>query len=150
MIEESACVIEVGAGYALVEVQRASACASCHSQSSCGSAALAQVWGNKSLRTRAVSNLSLQPGDRVVVGMADGVLLRGALLVYLLPIVLLIAGALLAQLSFAAAGEELVVLCAALAFICGLFIVRVISQRLRHDPRFQAVVLRRSASLPSE
>lgn len=143
MIEETARVIEAGAGYALVEIHRASACGSCQSQTSCGSAALAQLWGNKSLRARALSTLTLQPGDSVVVGMADGVLVRGALLVYLLPIVLLIAGALVAQLSFAAAGEEVVIVCAALGLVLGLLMVRIMAQRLHHDPRYQPVVLRR-------
>lgn len=144
MIEESAHVLEAGAGYALVEIHRASACSSCQSQTSCASAALAKVWGKKSLRTRVTSTLTLQPGDNVVVGLADGVLVRGALLVYLLPIVLLIAGALLAQLSVAAAGEELVIVCAALGLGLGLLMARIISQRLRNDPRFQPVVLRHS------
>lgn len=148
MIEATARVVEAGAGYAILELQRASACGSCHSQTSCGSAALAKVWGNKSLRVRAISTLSLQPGERVVVGLADGMLVRAAMLVYLLPILLLITGAILAQLSFASAGEELVIMCGALGLGLGLGAARILAQRWRNDPRLQPVVLRSAIQPP--
>jgi sigma-E factor negative regulatory protein RseC len=85
----------------------------------------------------------LRPGDEVIVGLADGVLLRGALLAYLLPVLLLLAGALLGDAAFAGAGEEPVVLAGALGLGLGFLAARVLSQRFRDDPRFQPVVLRR-------
>ena len=143
MIEERAVVAEAGAGYVWVEIQRRSACGSCQASDGCGTAALAKAWGVRSMRTRALSTLSLQPGDEVIVGLADGVLLRGALLAYLLPLVLLLAGAMLGQAAFAGAGEELVVLSGALGLGLGFLVVRVMSRRFREDVRFQPVVLRR-------
>ena len=41
----------------------------------------------------------------MIVGLAEGALLRGSLLVYLLPLALLLAGALLGQAAFVGAGE---------------------------------------------
>lgn len=143
MIEERAVVAETGAGYAWVEIQRRSACGSCQASDGCGTATLAKAWGIRSMRTRALSKLSLQPGDEVIVGLADGVLLRGALLAYLLPLVLLLAGAMLGQAAFAGAGEELVALSGALGLGLGFLVVRVMSRRFREDVRFQPVVLRR-------
>lgn len=95
------------------------------------------------MRTRAISALSLQPGDEVIVGLADGVLLRGALLAYLLPLALLLAGALLGEAAFAGAGEEPVILSGALGLGLGFLAVRMMSRRLRDDARFQPVILRR-------
>lgn len=106
MIEERAVVAETGRGYAWLDIQRRTACGGCEAGGGCGTATLAKLWSGKRLRVRALSELSLQPGDEVVVGMADGVLLRGALLAYLLPVVLLLVGALLGQAAFAAAGES--------------------------------------------
>ena len=61
----------------------------------------------------------------------------------LLPLVLLLAGAMLGQAAFAGAGEELVALSGALGLSLGFLVVRVMSRRFREDVRFQPVVLRR-------
>ena len=95
------------------------------------------------MRVRAISALPLRPGEMVIVGLAEGALLRGSLLVYLSPIVLLLAGALLGQAAFAGAGEEPVVLASAVGLGLGFLVARVLSRRLRSDARFQPVVVRR-------
>ena len=148
MIEEPAVVVEAGAGYAWVETQRRSACGACSASEGCGTAALAKVWGDRRARVRAISALPLQPGDAVIVGLAEGALLRGSLLVYLLPIVLLLAGALLGQTAFAGAGEEPVILSGAVGLGLGFLAARVVSRRLRSDARFQPVVMRRLDAAP--
>ena len=99
------------------------------------------------MRTRARSELLLQPGDEVMVGLADGVLLRGALLAYLLPLALLLAGALLGEAVFAGAGEEPVILSGTIGLGLGFLAVRVMSRRFREDIRFQPVVLRRVGNM---
>ena len=83
----------------------------------------------------------------VVVEAGDGVLLRGALLAYSLPLLLLLAGALLGQVTFAGAGEEPVVLSGVLGLGLGFLAVRVLSKRFQDDSRFQPRVLRRSAGV---
>lgn len=147
MIEERAVVAEAGAGYAWVDIQRRSACGSCQASGGCGSAMLAKAWGVRATRARARSNLSLQPGDEVIVGLAEGALLRGALLAYLLPLALLLAGALLGGAAFAGAGEEPVILSGALGLGLGFWAMRVMSRRFDQDARFQPVVLRRVGDL---
>jgi sigma-E factor negative regulatory protein RseC len=149
MIEERAVVAEAGRGYAWVEIQRRSACGGCQASTGCGTAVLAQIWSGGRVRVRAIAELPLQPGDEVIVGLADGVLLRGALLAYLLPLALLFAGALLGQIAFAFAGEEPVVLSGALGLGLGFLAVRVLSRRFRDDARYQPVVLRRTTAAGS-
>ncbi|HRF42962.1 MAG TPA: SoxR reducing system RseC family protein [Candidatus Competibacteraceae bacterium] len=149
MIEERARVAEAGDGYAWVEIERRSACGNCHANDGCGTAALATVWSGRQMRTRAISNLPLRSGDEVIVGLADGVLLRGALLAYLLPLVLMLAGALLGDAAFASAGEEPVILLGALGLGLGFLAVRVASRSWQDDVRFQPVVLRRVIALES-
>jgi sigma-E factor negative regulatory protein RseC len=143
VIEERAVVAEAGDGYAWVEIEGRSACGACHAGDGCGTAALAKVWSGRRVRIRAVAGLPLRPGDEVIVGLADGVLLRGALLAYLLPVLLLLGGALLGDAAFAGAGEEPVVLAGALGLGLGFLAARVLSRRFQDDPRFQPVVLRR-------
>lgn len=155
MIEQPAVVVAAGEGEVWVETQRRSACGSCSTNSGCGAAALARHWEGRSSRVRAVCALPLQPGDAVVLGLAEGSLLRGSLLVYLLPIGLLLAGAVLGQTAFAGAGEEPVILAGAVGLALGFLAARFVARRLRHDVRYQPVVLRRlapasgAATLPS-
>ena len=70
-------------------------------------------------------------------------LLRGAFLVYSLPLILLLMGALLGQVAFAGTGEQLVVLSGVLGLGLGFLAVRVLSKRFENDARFQPRVLRR-------
>ena len=146
MIEERAVVTETGQGYAWLDIRRRSACGGCRASDGCGTAALAKIWTGKRLRVRALADLPLRPGDEVIVGMADGALLRGASLAYLLPLALLFAGAILGQTAFAFAGEELVVLCGMLGLGLGFLAVRVLSRRFANDTRYQPVVLRRATA----
>ena len=148
MIEEVAVVVEAGDGYAWVETRRQSACGACSASDGCGTATLAKVWGDQRTRVRAIATLPLRPGDAVIVGLAEGALLRGSLLIYLLPIVLLLAGALLGQAAFAGAGEEPVILSGAVGLGLGFLAARVVSRRLRSDARFQPVVMRRLDAAP--
>jgi len=82
----------------------------------------------------------------VIVGVADGMLLRGALLAYLLPLMLLFAGAILGQTAFASAGEEPIVLSALAGLGLGFLAVRALSRRFQNDIRYQPVVLRRAVA----
>ena len=148
MIEELAVVVEAGDGYAWVETQRRSACGACSASDGCGTGTLAKVWGERRVRVRAISTWPLRPGDAVIVGLAEGALLGGSLLVYLLPIVLLLAGALLGQAAFAGAGEEPVILAGAAGLGLGFLAARLVSRRLRNDARFQPVVMQRLDASP--
>ncbi|CDH45247.1 SoxR reducing system RseC family protein [Candidatus Contendibacter odensensis] len=145
MIEEQAVVVEVGDGYAWVETQRRSACSACATSEGCGTAVLAKAWGDRRARVRAISNLPLQPGDSVIVGLAEGALLGGSLLVYLLPLVLLLGGAILGQTVFTGAGDQPVMLSGAVGLGLGFLVARTWSRRWQDDARFQPVVLRRLA-----
>lgn len=142
MIEQRAVVTATGDQYAWLEIRRQSACSGCQTSDGCGTSALAKLWGSKPLRIRVATDASLRPGDEVWVGMAEDALVRGALLVYLLPLVLLFAGALLGQAAFASAGEELVVVCGVLGLGLGLLAVRILSWRWQNDARYQPVILR--------
>ncbi|MFO7641648.1 MAG: SoxR reducing system RseC family protein [Candidatus Competibacteraceae bacterium] len=149
MIEERAMVVAVEEGYVWLETQRRSSCGGCQASGGCGVATLAKLWPGQRTRVRAIAEPGLRPGDEVMVGLAEGALLRGALLVYLLPLALLLAGALLGQAVFAGAGEEPVVALGVVGLGLGFLAVRVLSRRLRRDARFQPVVLRRADAVES-
>jgi len=96
---------------------------------------------------RALCDLHLQVGDGVVVGIREDVLLRGAVLVYLLPLIVLIAAALLAaQLS---TREPIIILAGLGGFFISWLFVRMRSRRTAADPNLQPVVLRAMLTGPA-
>ncbi|HHB12014.1 MAG TPA: hypothetical protein ENK62_02295 [Chromatiales bacterium] len=93
MIEQPARVVAIDGPYAWVEAERQSACGQCSAQAGCGTGVLARALGRRSVRLRTLNRVAAEVGDRVTVGIDEHVLLRGALLMYGLPLATMIAGA---------------------------------------------------------
>ncbi|MDH5407864.1 MAG: SoxR reducing system RseC family protein [Gammaproteobacteria bacterium] len=153
MIEEIATIVEMDHDNAWVETVQKSACGSCSVNKACGTSVLASVLGKKTNRIRVVNSLNAAVGDQVVIGMHETALLRGAILVYILPLLTLIGFALLAevlaqQLAFELK-EPFVILSAIVGLLSGLLWVRIYSSRFVNDPRFQAVMLAKSKIISS-
>ncbi len=91
MIEQTAIVLAVADGSALVEVRRASGCAACQVGEHCGTAAVAKLFDKAGhTRLRLADPIGLAPGDRILIGIPDPVLIRASLTAYLLPLLALI------------------------------------------------------------
>ncbi len=88
----SAVVREVDGGEALVEVADAG-CGRCHEKGGCGGHNIARMLGSSPRRFRVTNQVGACVGDRVDVGIDEGVLLRGANLAYGLPLCGLLVGA---------------------------------------------------------
>lgn len=141
MIEEQGRVIALEPGAVWVETRRKSTCSGCAAKNGCGQGLMDQL-GVRERRglVRAVSELHLRVGDSVVVGIREDVLLKGAVLVYLFPLLALFAAALLvSQLGFA---EPYVILAGLAGFLGAWLVVRARSRRVACDPHHQPVVLR--------
>lgn len=91
-------------------------------------------------RVRALSSLKLTPGDEVVLGMGEDVLLKSALLFYLSPLLGLFALALLA--ARIGLGEPLIIVAGLAGFLLAWLFVRRVARRHSDDPAMQPVVLR--------
>lgn len=96
MLEQTAQVIKSAADGVWVQAVEPSGCGTCAGQG-CSSRRIAELFQRKPRHFLVDCDLSLSPGDRIVVGIADGSVLRAALRVYGLPLGLMLAGALLAQ-----------------------------------------------------
>lgn len=96
MLEQSARVVEASPQGVWVEAVEPSGCGSCGGQG-CSSRRIAELLQRRPRRFQVDSDLELTAGERVVVGIAEGSVLRAALRSYGMPLLLMLAGALLAQ-----------------------------------------------------
>jgi sigma-E factor negative regulatory protein RseC len=96
MLEQTAEVIKTASDGIWVQAVEPSGCGTCGGQG-CASRRIAELFQRKPRHFLVDCDLSLAPGDRIVVGIARGNVLRSALCVYGLPLGLMLAGALLAQ-----------------------------------------------------
>lgn len=137
MIKEWATVVSWQQGVALLRCEPRAGCASCTVRSGCGARAFSQWEPGHHLRLPIAQ--PLQPGQRVEVGIAEGSLLRSAMLVYIMPLLgMMLGGGLLQWWS----GNDAA---AALAAIAGgavaFLIVRRLAKRLGERQEYQPVVL---------
>jgi len=93
MIETRAIVIHVEGREALVESTQGGGCGHCDSENGCGSGKLSQLFCTEPRRFRVLNESNAQVGAIVLVTLGEGVLLRSALLMYMLPLVFLLCGA---------------------------------------------------------
>lgn len=141
MIEETGRVVALAPGAVWVETERSSTCSGCSVRSGCGQG-LVERLGIRERRglILVLCDLRLSVGDTVVVGIRESVLLQGAVLVYLFPLIMLFIFAVVAsQLS---APEPYVMLAGLGGFLVAWLLVRKRSQQTSIDPALQPVVLR--------
>ncbi len=95
MIEELAVVVKIDKHQVWVESGQASACGGCLQKTSCTTNAIGSVLKKKSVPVDC--DMSLQIGDKVMVAIDENLLLSASLLLYLLPLIALFAGAGIAE-----------------------------------------------------
>lgn len=148
MIEESAIVVATEGTFADVEPQRRASCDHCGVRATCGTSLIDRFLGRRPLRLRVENVLDAQVGERVTLGVADAVLLRAALVAYLVPLAGLIFGAAvlnaLVLWGHWPGGEHWAFAGGLLGFGLALRWVACYSRRLRQDPRYRAVLLARA------
>lgn len=101
MLETRAVVVRLlEKPFVLVQPSQGGGCGQCDGKG-CGASKLSQLFCSKPRQFKVDNRINASLGDEVVVAVVEGAVLHGIGLVYLLPLVLLFAGAALAG-SFAA------------------------------------------------
>ncbi len=146
MIEQTALVASVEAGYAWVIPQKSStSCGKCVSNTACISDNILNKNTKNNPKMRVLNPLRARQGDQVVIGVRSEALILYSVLAYLLPLVSLII--------FAALGKELftalhlmpeigAILCGFVGLIGSLRLINLWSSRHITAPDFQPVILR--------
>jgi sigma-E factor negative regulatory protein RseC len=107
MLETRAIIIKVEGSEALVEAAQGGGCGHCDSANGCASGKLSKMFCAQPRRFRVQNSIQARVGDEVQVAQQDGVLLRSASILYMLPLALLMAGGFLgSSLATTAASRD--------------------------------------------
>ena len=146
MIEERAQVVEIKEGRLILQAQTQSSCGSCEASKGCGTSLLAKVVGRKFTRFQAENNINADVGDTVIVGISEDALLKGSMVMYMLPIFGMLVFAVIADYLFLSNTQHRDLMIAASA-ITGMVIGSLISkwyfQRQSSAQLFSPVILRK-------
>lgn len=146
MIKEWATVVSWQNGEALVSCDVKASCSSCASRAGCGTRVLNKLGPQTTHTIVVASDVPLEPGQKVELGIAEGSLLSSAMLVYLSPLVGLFLIASLFQVLF---GSDLAALSGAiLGGVGGFLIARGYSRKLAAREAWQPVIL--NVALPPD
>lgn len=144
MILESGRVARLEGHFAWVVCESRTDCARCAEGKGCGGGLLGRWLGNRLHEVRAVAGADdLAPGDRVLLGLPETALLAGAAVVYLAPLLVFLAGAVVGGWLGGEAADGAQIIGAVIGLGLGLAWVRVYSRRVALDSRFQPRVVRR-------
>ena len=148
MIEETGTIVEADEHYAWVEAASSSSCSHCTANQACGTASLQKWFNRRPNRLRVVNDQNLNAGERVVIGIPEQALVKGSFLVYMLPLLCMIAGAMLGvfindlmQWHFR---DALSIIFALLTLIGGFVLVQKhYLRKSKQQSQFQPIILRR-------
>ncbi len=142
MAIEEGLVLEASNRKALVRIQQSSACASCGSRDSC------DISSGNNMTIEVSNDLKAKIGDRVRISLPESSLLKLCLLVYLLPVIALVAGAcvgaeLAKWLNMDSTLTSVIAGCSAMAIVfCVLRWLDGISDfRKKHYPRMTRILV---------
>ena len=145
MLVETGRVVAVDVDGLWVETIRQSTCGTCAAQKGCGHGLLNRYSDGKRGYIRVLpgpegtDNCAVD--DQVRISIPEEVILRGSLVVYMVPLFCMLGGASLAAYWFSAVAESSPAIGAVLGFCLGFTLVRWHAWRHRHDHSMQPTLL---------
>jgi len=142
VIEEIVKILGIENDYLWVEGIQRSACHTCSAQQGCGQSLLAKLTAQPvrlkiPLEGRDAGSFTI--GQDVTIGIAEHVMVRGSLLIYLLPLLLLLLGIWAGDRAFN--NELAAIACGLLALLGGGFLAGKLSNVSAHRSKLQAHLL---------
>ncbi len=146
MVEGFARVVAVEGGRVWLEPEEMSSCGTCHSAGLCS---IGKDGGQAkrlaSKRFPLPGDLGLRVGERVVVGIAEGTLLKGAATAYGLPLTTLLAGGIIGQELYRT--DSMAALGAFSGLVLGLGLARILASILAARGSLTPRFLRRAYAM---
>jgi sigma-E factor negative regulatory protein RseC len=146
MIEEQAQVVAIKGNQLVLQAQTQSACGNCSASQGCGTSLLSKVIGRKFTQFQAENIVDAAVGDTVIVGISEDALLKGSLVMYVIPVFGMLVFALLAEYLLVESTQSrdlMIALSALIGLVFGAFISRWYFQRRSSVKLFSPVILRK-------
>jgi sigma-E factor negative regulatory protein RseC len=147
MLEEQGLVVSLQGQFASITPVEQSGCQSCASNSMCGSALLKPLFGKRQYLLIAKNSVNARPGEQVTIGLNRMALVISSLMVYLLPLLMLILGAIVGKAIAHNFGVEISEFVSILTGLGSAFLTFIVVGRLVRSNYFskylQAVILDR-------
>ncbi len=142
ILYKSANIVKTQGKIATVTVKQQSACGTCSVYSVCGTSVLSKLFSRKS-EFNVVNETDAVEGDEVLLSVSDTVLIKTSFMMYLLPLMCLFAGAILAEQLFSASpyAEALSILGGISGFVCGIWIFKLYATSLQKRSGSGSVVI---------
>jgi len=145
MIEEFAVITKRVDDHVMLEIERRTACGLCGQKRGCGNATWGKLLGHKSHEFAAENAINAEVGDSVVVGIDEHVVLSSVFFLYIVPLLTMLVGAVLADVLLN--NEFYVILAAALGLLLGFVWVKghligYGSTKKSYGSRYRAIILR--------
>lgn len=141
MITETGRVVAIRGDKAWVQTIRASACESCSARGGCGQRVLASASGGRANQVLVSNHLDASVGDEVTVAIEESALLWASLLVYALPLLLMVLGAVVGQ-QWLPAQDAGAIAGAVAGLVAGFGIARI-SLRYQDEALVRSLKIRR-------
>jgi sigma-E factor negative regulatory protein RseC len=143
MIKETGKIISIEKRHekkvAVVECISKTACSGCHNQSSCGVGTVAKTFSDKTHQFEVPYKEGMEVDKFVELQINNSDLIKSASLVYLVPLVFFIGGALLAK-QFGSLSEIALILVAVGCAVIGFVFTRLITNKLFPKKRLNNIV----------
>jgi len=140
LAKEEGIVLRTGAGTAWVKTTKSDACDSCEAKDACN-----MLGGGKDSEVEAINKIGAEADDRVVIGFESSSLFKASFLLYILPIVFMIAGALTGQKFSLKYGVNETLFSAGAAFLsfaAAFLLVRVLGNRMARKDAYKAKIIK--------
>lgn len=142
MIEETATVVAATPDHIWVEARARSACSSCGTQDSCATSSVSKWFGMRRQQLRLPNQFASSVGEQVIIGVEDQVMVTASLAAYILPVVLMLGAAIIADVQGMSDKQQAGI--ALLGLLLGLWGAGVLTSNRRMNRYFQPQLLRRA------
>ncbi|MBV1888955.1 MAG: SoxR reducing system RseC family protein [Proteobacteria bacterium] len=144
MIEQSAEIVEIGFGSIWIKAPRQTVCGSCAAQSSCGQNLWSKFFEDRQdpveVKFDASRHNDLIVGNQVVIGIPESVVVKGSLLVYIMPLITMLV-AVVAGRTIWGQSDTVTIFCAATGLAAGFILTRSHAKKSKNNPDLQPVLL---------
>ncbi len=155
MICESGRVVSIENNWVWVETHQTTTCKSCSAKSGCGQGLINSVFSGKRHYVKVSANGikdTVNLHDEVEIAIPENVMLRSSFLMYFLPLILLILGAIAGEQFIIGRGDLGAISGSFFGFSLAVIFIRWHSNKNSSNPAYQPVLHRivRSASLSAQ